>query len=89
MNGRSPETTEYETTLGVQTFLIVLFAMVVGTLAAAVVLPAWMPNLESSLFGSDPKAFWYLSRGSAFVAMTLLWISMALGLTITNKMARV
>lgn len=90
MNAKSSEnTSEYESTIGMQTFLLVLLAMVVGTLMAAPLLPSWMPNLAQSLLGSDPKAFWYLSRGSAFVALTLLWVSMALGLTITNKMARV
>jgi predicted ferric reductase len=39
--------------------------------------------------GSEPKAYWYLSRASAMVAYGLLWLSMALGLIITNKLARV
>lgn len=33
--------------------------------------------------------FWYLSRSSAVVGFVLLWASMALGVMITNKMARV
>jgi predicted ferric reductase len=89
MNARLPESNEYESTLGAQTFLLVLLAMAVGTLFAVVVLPGLAPNLAATLLGTDPKAFWYLSRGSSFVAMSLLWLSMALGLTITNKMARV
>jgi predicted ferric reductase len=89
MNARLPEQSEYESTIGIQTFLLVLLAMALGTLAAVVVLPNMAPNLAATLLGSDPKAFWYLSRGSAFVAMSLLWLSMALGLTITNKMARI
>jgi predicted ferric reductase len=32
---------------------------------------------------------WYLSRASAFVAYMLLWWSMVLGLSITNRLARV
>lgn len=88
MNNKLSESTELESTIGAQTFLTVLLAMVLGTLLAALVLPAWMPNLTASLLGPDPKAFWYLSRGSAFVALSLLWLSMALGLTMTNKMAR-
>jgi predicted ferric reductase len=89
MNGRNQDQSEYESTIGASTFLSVLLAMSVGTLIAVVILPSWMPRLAASLLGSDPKAFWYLSRGSAFVAMTLLWLSMALGLGITNKMARI
>jgi len=89
MNGKSSENTEYESSIGLPGFLLVLLAMVIGTLVAGLLLPSWMPNLANSLLGPDPKAFWYLSRGSAFVALTLLWASMALGLTITNKMARI
>ena len=55
---------------------------------AVTVLPAWLPNLTASLIGTSPKAYWYLSRGTAFVAMSLLWASMAFGLAITNKMSR-
>jgi len=54
-----------------------------------VLLPAWLPCLSTSLLGTAPKAFWFLSRGSAFVAYGLLWLSMASGLIITNKMARI
>jgi predicted ferric reductase len=89
MNGKNTDPAEYESTIGMQTFLLMLIYMAVGTLAAVVILPIWMPRLSGSLLGSDPKAYWYLSRGSSFVAMTLLWVSMALGLGITNKMARI
>jgi len=71
------------------TFLLMLIAVTLGALAAAVALPAWLPGLAASLLGSAPKAYWYLSRSSAFVAYGLLWFSMALGLLITNKLARV
>ena len=89
MNTKLPDQEEYESTIGIQTFIMVLLSISVGTLAATVILPTWMPNLANSLMGSDPKAFWYLSRGSSFAAMSLLWLSMALGLGITNKMARI
>ncbi len=89
MNERNSEQIEYESTIGAQTFLLMLLSMALGTLAAVVVLPAWMPRLSASLMGTDPKAYWYLSRGSSFVAMGLLWVSMALGLGISNKMARI
>ncbi len=89
MNGKLAENSEYESTISARTFVLVLLAIVVGTLIAVVLLPSWMPNLANSLLGSNPKAFWYLSRGSAFVALSLLWVSMALGLGMTNKMARI
>ena len=82
------ETNQFESSLNIQTFLLFMMAMAVGLLVALVLLPSWMPNLAFSLGGEEPKAFWYLSRATAFVSLSLLWISMALGLGITNKMAR-
>ena len=84
----STEPVEYESSVNVQTFLIFLVAMVVGLLVAVLILPSWLPNMSFSLGGSAPKAYWYLSRATAFVSLSLLWLSMALGLGITNKMAR-
>lgn len=89
MNAKLPEQSDYESTVSSQTFLLVLLAVACGTLLAAVVLPGMVPNLAASLLGADAKAFWYLSRGSAFVALSLLWLSMALGLGLTNKLARI
>lgn len=81
-------TNEFESSVNIQTFLLFMVAMAVGLLVALVLLPTWMPNLAFSLGGEEPKAFWYLSRATAFVSLSLLWVSMALGLGITNKMAR-
>jgi predicted ferric reductase len=82
------ETNEFESSVNIQTFLLFMMAMAVGLLVAVVLLPTWMPNLAFSLSGGEPKAYWYLSRATAFVSLSLLWVSMALGLGITNKMAR-
>jgi predicted ferric reductase len=79
---------EYKSAMSSQGFLIVLLALPVGLLLALLILPNWLPGLAASLTGTDPKAFWYLSRATAFVAMGLLWISMMLGVGITNKMTR-
>ena len=76
-------------TFSAESFFLILLALGGGTLLGVVVLPSWLPHLAASLFGPKPQAFWYLSRGSAFVALSLLWISMVLGLLITNKMSRV
>ncbi len=70
------------------TLIIMLLAVVLGAFAAAIVLPNWLPGLSQSLLGNEPKAYWYLSRASALVAYTLLWLSMAFGLIITNRLAR-
>ncbi|MEJ2599317.1 MAG: ferric reductase-like transmembrane domain-containing protein [Anaerolineales bacterium] len=53
-----------------------------------VFLPNWLPDLTTSVLGSQPKVYWYLSRGSALVAFILLWFSMGFGTLITNKLAR-
>jgi predicted ferric reductase len=85
-----PTPQEYpDSSLSVQSFLLIFLAIGVGMLAAILVLPAWLPHLATSLSGPDPKAYWYLSKGSAFVALSLVWLSMALGLLMTNKMARI
>jgi predicted ferric reductase len=70
------------------TFLIILSTAAAGALAAILVLPTWLPGMSSSLQGSSPQVFWFLSRASALVAYVLLWLSMSLGLLITNKLAR-
>lgn len=79
---------EYESSVNIQSFLMFLVAMTVGLLVAVLILPAWLPNMSFSLGGDAPKVYWYLSRATAFVSLSLLWLSMALGLGITNKMAR-
>lgn len=45
-------------------------------------------NLAASLSGPMPMAPWYLSRGAAFVAYLLMWLSVVFGLMITNKLGR-
>lgn len=87
-SGPSVENEFEESSVNIQFFLVVMLAMVTGLLLAILVLPAWLPNMASSLGGESPKVYWYLSRATAFVSLTILWISMALGLGISNKMAR-
>lgn len=77
-----------DTALSMQSFLFVLLAMGVGAFAAVLILPIWLPNISGSMLGTDIKAYWYISRGSGFVGLSLLWLSMALGLLVTNKMAK-
>lgn len=74
--------------MALQSLVSMLLAVVVGAFAAAVVLPNWLPGLSNSLLGEAPKAYWYLSRMSAMTAFVLLWFSMAFGVMITNKLAR-
>jgi predicted ferric reductase len=75
-------------TLPWQGLLLLLFAVAAGAFAAVIALPTWLPSLSESLLGPEPKAYWRLSRSSAMVAFWLLWLALALGLTITNRLAR-
>lgn len=68
--------------------ILILLAVAGGAFAAAVVLPAWLPGLSESLLGNEPKAYWYLARAGGVVAYLLLWVSLVLGLVVSNKMAR-
>lgn len=83
-----PVENQYESSVNIQFFLLIMIAMIAGVLLAILVLPTWLPNMATSLTGTDPKVYWYLSRATAFVSLSIMWLSMALGLGITNKMAR-
>ncbi len=83
-----PVDNEYQSSISIQFFLLVMLGMTAGAFLAILVLPTWLPNMATSLSGTEPKVFWYLSRATAFISLSLLWLSMALGLGITNKMAR-
>jgi predicted ferric reductase len=82
------ENIQDKSSLTLVSIMSILAAVAIGSLVAILLLPSWTPNLVKSLIGESPKAYWYLSRGAAFVALGLLWISMMLGLLITNKIAR-
>ena len=72
-----------------RTALGALLAIIAVALIAAVALPNLAPSITQSLLGDKPKAFWYVSRSSAFAALALTWLAMMLGLLITNRLARV
>ena len=82
---------EIESTKAAPNLKIILLgslAIIFGALAAVMVLPNWLPWLTFSMIGETPKVFWYLSRGTALVGFILLWLSMILGIMITNRLAR-
>ncbi len=84
----APGVARESSSLGKIAFVSLSLGAALGAVAAFVVLPGWGANLATSIIGSNPKGYWYLSRASAFVALGLLWLSMMLGLLITDKMAR-
>ena len=77
-----------EPALGPETAVTWLAGTVVGAVVAIVVVPTLLPDLAASLLGDQPKAFWYLSRSAGIVAYLALWLSMTLGLSLTNRFAR-
>ena len=77
-----------EPTFSLDTVLVLLAGTAIGTVLAAVVIPNLVPDLAASLLGDQPKAFWYLSRSSGIVAYLALWLAMVLGLSLTNRFAR-
>jgi predicted ferric reductase len=85
----SPDTAETtQSALRLSWVLVSLVAIFALAIFIAVILPDLAPSLARTLTGDNPKAYWYLSRGSAIIAYIFLWASMAFGLLITNKMAR-
>lgn len=82
------EISQKKSSLSLASLVSLLMAVALGALSALFLSSSWVPNLTQSLIGSSPKAYWYLSRGAAFVALGLLWVSMMLGLLISNKIAR-
>lgn len=73
---------------GLPVVILGALAIVAGVLLSTLFLPRLLPGFTISITGEAPKVFWYLSRGSAMVSFGLLWASMALGLLITNRLAR-
>jgi hypothetical protein len=82
-----PADVDQEASLSLGTVGLVALSAAGGALLA-VILPSQLPGLAASLLGPEPTAYWYLSRSTAFVAYGLLWLAMALGLTMTNRLAR-
>lgn len=72
----------------VQDILMIVLVIMAGALFAINIMPLWLPSLASTIAGEEPKVFWFLSRGSALAAYWILWLSMSLGVIITNKLAQ-
>src|SRR5690242_296652 len=72
-----------------QGLLFIVLVVLAGVLFAINLMPLWLPGLTYSAVGSAPKIFWFLARGSAIAAFWLLWLSMSMGVIITNKLAQI
>jgi hypothetical protein len=84
----SENTKVSEASIGLQPYLLRFVAVFVVLLVVVPLLPVVISNLSYSFSGQAPKIYWYLSRSAGFVALSILWVSMALGLGITNKIVR-
>jgi len=89
MPPRLPVENEFsKSSVNFEFLLLIVLAMAIGLLAAILLLPAWLPDMATSMTGESPKVYWYLSRATAFVSLSILWVSMALGLGLSNRLAR-
>lgn len=73
----------------VNLLLLAVLGMVGSLFAVALFAPGWIGGWLAAMTGPEPKIYWYLSRALAFVAYLLVWLSVVLGLAITNRLARV
>lgn len=75
--------------VSVNILLLTLLGLLGAAFAVALIAPDWVSGWFAAISGPAPKAFWYLSRAAGFVSYGLVWLSVVLGLTITNRLARV
>lgn len=69
-----------------QTALFFFLAAMLGASLTLWILPRWLPALFSDII--TQQAPWHLARASGVAAYLLLWLSTALGLGISNRLAR-
>jgi len=89
LNNISEHENDNSALTAVSIIVLTLMAALSGTLFAITRYPNMLPGLANSLLGAEPKAYWYISRATALTAFFLLWLSMAMGISITNRLAKV
>lgn len=80
---------EFDSKVPLKIALPILFIAAAIPILLVMTFQTWLPAIGQSLFGAQPKAYWDLARSSGIVAYLLMWLSVAFGLIITNRMARV
>jgi predicted ferric reductase len=80
---------EFDSKVPLKVALPILFIAAAIPILLVMTFQTWLPAMGQSLFGAQPKAYWDLARSSGIVAYLLMWLSVAFGLIITNRMARV
>ena len=71
------------------TTVAVLAAAIVGATVGLLFVAAWTPAMADVFSGAQPKGWWLLSRATGFTAYAALWLSMVMGLLITNRWSRI
>ncbi len=74
--------------VGLRIVLALLFIVVTGLLIVAAI-DIWQPIANQVLPKVEPNTYLSLSRSSSIVGYVLIWLSMALGLSITSKVTRI
>ena len=69
--------------------LVSLLGLVGGAVMVMILAPQWAAAWLASALGPTPRVYWYLSRAAGLVAYLLVWLSVVLGLLMTNRLARV
>lgn len=69
--------------------LMLFTAIGIAIFAAMFIVPDWLSGVSFTWTGEKPRIYWYLGRSSAFVSFLWLWLSMLMGLLMTNRLARI
>ena len=88
--------TKYNTTMNITSEKIIVadlkpaislrwVAISIMTLITLILFATSLPIISKTLVGTQPKAYWYLSRASSFVGFGLITLSMFFGLSISSK----
>ncbi|HEX9104176.1 MAG TPA: hypothetical protein VF997_18315, partial [Polyangia bacterium] len=62
--------------------------VLVGAAAGLACVGDWSAALAGALDGPQPRGWWLLSRASGLVAYVALWLTMVMGLLVSNRWAR-
>ncbi len=89
IDNRRNDINSMEPTVPLATAVLILGGVFIGTILTLLTLQSWLPSLGQSLLGPTPQAYWDLARSAGITAYLLIWLSMAFGLIITNKVARI
>jgi predicted ferric reductase len=83
----NPSSTQQEVVPSWVVWIFMVFAGMAGAFLVIFSIPLWAPGIIASIASSEPKMFWYLSRASAIFSYAALWLSTAMGMVLSTRMA--